>query len=507
MNSNFSEEDIKKVAKVTGTTLIGSIVGGGFNFLSQIMIARVLGVEAFGLYALGYAAVRICEIIAKLGLSTGGMRFVSIYKDESKSKLKGVLISSTGISLLNGVLLGIILYFSSDFIAQKIFHKTNLTEALQLFALSIPFVSSMGVASSLFLGFHTTKYTVYARNFVQPVTYIFLIIFFYFNGFRLDGVIYAFILSHVVAFIVCILYLKKIFPEFFSKYVTTDYEFKNLISYSIPLLFLGFLHYFLSWTVILVLGFLGSTKDVGIYRAASQVTNLMTIFITAVGSIYAPLVSEMFYNGEKKRMESIFKVTTRWIYLIVLPLSLILIFSSRGVMSVFGADFIEEGALVLIILTVAQFVNCVTGGVGYTLTMTGKQKLELINSVGLVIVNIVLNIVLIPKYGSVGAAIATAISVISINLFRLIEVYIIYQIHPYSKSYIKILVPAIISVLLILCVHLLRVQYMWNAIINILIVSLSFITYMKIAGLDDEESYILNLLKQKFSLKLRKVNV
>jgi O-antigen/teichoic acid export membrane protein len=507
MSRSFSEEDIKKVAKGTGTTLFGSIAGGGFNFLSQLIIARVLGVEAFGLYALGFAAVRICEIFAKLGLSTGGMRFVSIYKDESKSKLKGVLISSTGISLLNGIALGIILYFSSDVIAHKIFHKTNLTEALQLFALSIPFVSVMGVASSLLLGSHTTKYTVYVRNFVQPVIYIFLIIFFYFNGFRLNGVIYAFILSYVVAFIVCILYLKKLFPEFINKYITTYYEFKNLISYSIPLLFVGFLQYFLSWTAILLLGFLGSTKDVGIYRAASQITILMTVFITAVGSIYAPLVSEMFYNGEKKRMESIFKVTTRWIYLIVLPLSLVLIFSSKGVISIFGADYIEEGALVLIILTVAQFVNCVTGGVGYTLTMTGKQKLELINSVGLVMVIIVLSIVLIPKYGSVGAAIATAISVISINLLRLIEVYIIYHIHPYSKGYIKILVPAIISVVLILCINLLGVQYMWSTVINILVVSLSFITYIKIAGLDDEESYILNLLKQKLSLKLRRADV
>jgi O-antigen/teichoic acid export membrane protein len=507
MNNNFSEEDIKKVAKGAGTTLIGSIAGGGFNFLSQILIARVLGVEAFGLYALGFAAVRICETLARLGLNIGGMRFVSIYKDESRSKLKGVLILSTGISFLNGVLLGIILYFSSDFIAQKIFHEPDLTGILQLFSLSIPFVGAMAVISSLLQGFHTTKYTVYARNFVQPIIYIILIIIFYFSGFKLNGVVYAFTLSHLGAFIVCFLFLKKLFPEFFSKYITSGYEFKNLISYSIPLLFVGFLQYFLSWTVILMLGFLVSTKDVGIYRAASQVTILMTVSLTAVGSIYAPLVSEMFHEGQKKRIESIFKVTTRWIYLIVLPISLVLVFSSKGIMSIFGVDFIEKGAPVLIILTIAQFVNCITGGVGYTLTMTGRQKLELINSMVLVSVNVVLNLFLIPKYGLVGAAIATAVSLVSINLLRLVEVYILYQMHPYSKGHIKILIPAAVSVLLILCLYLLRVQYIWNAIINILIITLSFITYLKIAGLNDEESYILSLLKQKFYSKLRRADV
>src|SRR4030043_714393 len=121
MSNNFSEEDIKKVAKGTGTTLIGSFAGGGFNLLSQILIARFLGVEAFGLYALGFAAVKMCEIFARLGLHKGGMRFVSIYKDDNPAKLKGVLVSAIGITILNGILIGGILYLSSDWIAQNIF--------------------------------------------------------------------------------------------------------------------------------------------------------------------------------------------------------------------------------------------------------------------------------------------------------------------------------------------------------------------------------------------------
>jgi O-antigen/teichoic acid export membrane protein len=57
MSESFSREDVKKVAKGTGITLIGGSVGRGIFFLSQVMIARLLGVEAFGLYALGFAAI------------------------------------------------------------------------------------------------------------------------------------------------------------------------------------------------------------------------------------------------------------------------------------------------------------------------------------------------------------------------------------------------------------------------------------------------------------------
>src|SRR3989304_9270525 len=107
MNNSFSEEDVKKVAKGAGTNLIGSSIGKGLFFLSQIIIARILGVEVFGLYALGFATVKMCEIFARLGLHKGGMRFVSIYKDDSPSKLKGVLVSAIGITLINGILIGV----------------------------------------------------------------------------------------------------------------------------------------------------------------------------------------------------------------------------------------------------------------------------------------------------------------------------------------------------------------------------------------------------------------
>jgi O-antigen/teichoic acid export membrane protein len=361
MNNSFSEEDVKKVAKGAGTTLIGSSIGKGLFFLSQIIIARFLGVEAFGLYALGFAVIKIAEIVSRLGLNMGGMRFVSIYKDNDPSKLKGVLLSATSISLLNGMLIGIILYSSSYFIAQVIFKKPELTNTLQLFAFSLPFIAGMTVVSYLLQGFHTTKYTVYTREFAQPLTNITLILSFYYFGFGLSGVIYAFILSHLVALIIGFVYLGKLFPGFQNRGIKPAYEIKNLISYSTPLLFVGFLHYFLSWTDTLMLGFLGSTKDVGIYRAASQVPFVMTLILAAANSIYAPLVADLYQKREMQRLSNIFISTTRWVTYITVPISIFLVFSSKEIMMLFGNGYIEKGHIVLIILSFGQLVNCNDG--------------------------------------------------------------------------------------------------------------------------------------------------
>ena len=499
LDNEFIKADTEKVANEAGFALFGSLLGKGLFFLSQVIIARCLGLESFGLYALGFTLVKICEIFARLGLNNGGMRFVSIHKDSNPAKLKSTVISATGISLLNGILIGTILYFLSANISTVIFHKPALKEPLQLFALGIPFIASTAVVSSLLRGFHTMKYTVYMQDVIQPLANIILIICFYLAGFELPGVISAFILSHLAALIIGIFYLDKLFPNLKGRSIKADYEIRELILYSIPLLFVGFLHYLLLWTGTLMLGLLGSVRDVGIYRAASQLPSLMTIFLVATNSIYAPLAANLYQNGQMQRLSSIFKTTTRWVTYITIPIFIFLVFSSKEVMMIFGKQYVENGFIVLIILSFGQMVNCITGGAGFTLTMTEKQKLELINSIGLVFLNIVFNLWLIPKYAVMGAAIATSISVVIINTVRLLEIYFLYRVIPYSRGMAKILVPAFVCVF---ALFFLQLDFSPVAMvsINIFLIVGIFGLLLYTMGIADEDKYLIHLFKSKISL-------
>src|SRR3972149_4116933 len=107
-------EDITKVAREAGTTLIGSVIGRGLFFITQVIIARFLGAEVFGLYILGLTILKITELISRFGLHAGAMRFVSIYRKESPSRVKGTLTSTLSISFINGIVLGVILFLLAD---------------------------------------------------------------------------------------------------------------------------------------------------------------------------------------------------------------------------------------------------------------------------------------------------------------------------------------------------------------------------------------------------------
>ncbi len=444
--SNFSHEDINKLAKGSGTTLIGESFGKGLFFFTQLLLAWFLGVEAFGLYSLGLALARSADIFARLGLSTGGMMFVSTYKDHSPENVKGVILSAVGISLLNGIVIGAGIYFCAHVLAVSLFHKPELSEVFKLFSYSIPMVAAMTTFSSLLQGFHSTKYTVYIRDFVQPINNLVFIVLFAYAGNGLPGAIFAYTLSHLFGLVFGFYYLKKSFPDFYSRALTAAYPLKSLVTYSTPLLFVGVLNYFLVWTDTLLLGMFASASAVGIYRAASQVPFILTVFLRATNSIYAPIVADLYQRKEIQRLGNMLKTSTRWVTYITVPLFLFLVFSSKEIMTLFGNEYVPIGSTVLIILSFGQLMNCLTGGVGYTLTMTGKQNVELGNCLALVIASVLLNLVLIPKYGALGAAFASSSSTLVINVLRVIEIRILYRISPFSRVMLPILVPVIFSI-------------------------------------------------------------
>ena len=495
------DRDLAKVAKGACISFVGIISGRGLQLLSLITIARLFGSEITGLYVLGVTVSKITDLIARFGLHTGAMRFISINHKKDPQRVKGILISSISFSFFNGIFLGLLLYLFSGIISNSVFNKPELKEIIKLFAMGVPFMSSMMVLATASQGFHTTKHAVFARDIIQPFSNLLLIFVFTYMGLGTSSAVYAFVTSNILALAAGMSLLTKIFPPIKDRILKPVYELRNLISYSTPLLMAGFLHFLLSWTDAIMLGIMKTSQDVGIYNAATQVPLLLVIFLNASNSIYAPVIADLFHKGEKARIEKMFKTTTRWIYFIVLPASLIFVSSAREAMSIFGHDFVEKGTPVLIILTVAQFVNCITGGIGFTLSMTGRQKLELINSIVLVVLNVILNVLLIPRYNVVGAAIATATSIILINMLRLVEVYKLYQIHPYSRSYSKAFIPAVVSILLLLIVKLLELGFIWDIMFNIFIVGITFSIYIRITGFDETDKYIFKMVRAKLIAK------
>jgi O-antigen/teichoic acid export membrane protein len=185
------------------------------------------------------------------------------------------------------------------------------------------------------------------------------------------------------------------------------------------------------WLDTLLIGILASAHAAGVYTASTRYVLLGTFVGVAIAQAVAPQLASMFASGHRDRARALFGTATTWGIAATWPLFLTLAIYSRTVLLVFGSRF-EEGAGVLAILSLAMLLASATGPVDWVLLMGGKSGWNLLNTALALAVNIALNLVLIPRIGITGAAIAWAASIIVNSVVPLLEAWLLLGMHPFS---------------------------------------------------------------------------
>ncbi len=491
----------KQIAKGGGVTFIGSITGKGIAVVTTIILSRVLGADMLGLYVLGLGILNLSVTVSRLGLPLGSLRYISMHHGAGdEEKIKGVIFQALFLSFSAGLVIAVILFLSADLISEVFFKNRELIPVIKLFSLCIPFFSAFAVANTVPRGFKIMKYFVYVQNFFQPLLNLVLVLLFFTVGLTIEGAVYAKVVSIVIGLFLSIYYISKAFPALLNKNVRPSFSISTLLKSSIPLLGANFLQLIITWVDILMIGYFLQPTDVGIYRSAAQITLLLMLIRQAFNYILGPLIADLYHKKEMAGLDHIFKITTKWIFYFTLPLFVIILFSRVEILTLFGEEF-TSGANVLIVLALARLISNLTGGVGLALIMAGKERLEFINTSLIAVSNIILNLILIPKYGIMGAAIATGFSIILINLIRLVQVKKTLGIFPYDKRYIKGLIGSGFSVVVLFITKPLFAEF--NYLLSILLVSLLTITItasvLVILKLDKEDKIILRAVRLRIN--------
>lgn len=185
--------------------------------------------------------------------------------------------------------------------------------------------------------------------------------------------------------------------------------------YSFPMLATSSFIFIMGWTDTLMLAYYNDKADVGIYNVVIRIARIAIIAITSVNLVLAPKVSELYSNSEFGKMKQLIAKSTKLIFIVTLPLVIIIILANKFVLSIFGDEFIS-GGVALIVVMLSQLFNAISGSSGQVMNMTGNHKMLRNFTIYSAILNIALNLLLIPSYGILGAAIATASSIIVLNL-------------------------------------------------------------------------------------------
>ena len=409
-----SPGDARTLAAGATVTLTGTLAARAISIITQILIARFLGAASFGLYAIGWTLVRVFGGIGSLGLEAGIIYLGAKYQRVNLARLKGAIIAAIAIPLVSGTIVGLILWYAAPILALRVFDKPTVSWVIRGFAFTIPVYALCFVAGGVTRVSQRMQFGVYAAM-AQACSALILFCVLYLFGLGLLGAIIATIGGYCVGCLVSVWYVRQLFPVVFSRGIRAQRAGRELLAYSVSIMFAGLAYNSLMFIDRLFVGAFLSAADTGVYQAASQITVLFGIVIGGFHGVFRPMVADIHAQGGTARLTALYRLCTKWTFYACMPIFVVILSMPRDVIAVVYGVAYSAAAKPLIILTLAQVFTVMTAGSHTVLVMTGRQKVFALICFATLPISAALNLMLVPRFGLGGAAAAVATCSVILN--------------------------------------------------------------------------------------------
>lgn len=414
-----------EILKKGSVSLIFKVLGSVIGYVFLLLVTRNLGAEKWGTFVLFLAILNIASIFGRLGIDILLLKLIST-SSSIVDRVKNIYYSSIRLVLLFSLITSVILFYLSDFLALEILKDSSLINVIKWISYILPLFSVICVNENFFRGLKMIReFAFFQKASKMLLSVVFFLIFYYLIEVNSKNLVVLVFLYSIILIFILTSYLvyKKLILGSFSGFLKSNVILKQ----SIPMMMSSSVLLLMSWTDTLMIGSFMSQVDVGIYNVAVKIALLTSFTLNAVNSISAPKLSETFNNKKDKEFRNVVSQTTRTIFFSTIPIILLIFLFPNFLLSFFGEEFVVAKTA-LLFLAFSQVINAMSGSVGVILNMTGSEKVFRNILFIALIVNISLNFILIPMYGIVGAAIASASSLIFWNLYSVYFVYRRYDV-------------------------------------------------------------------------------
>lgn len=406
---------------VTGAAIsVGiQLFGTALGYLLQVALARWLGAAEYGAYVYARVWVDILIIPSSLGFTYSAMRFIPSYiRLEEWSSVKGIVRSGQMITIGVASLLMIGgLFFATnagikDYFTIAFYRTSPLTLAFGL----IPLLALVTLQSEYLRALNRIALAYVPLRIVQPLVLLLLALIVYTERNTLTAKLilqWHYLLLLIVLVIQHFALTKYLPSEIWGSKATT--KIGGWMKISLPLLIGGSFYSINSYFDVLVIGAFRPEQEIAIYNAALRLAALITIPLIAVRTIVTPNAAGYHAAQDDKGLKSLYRQATILSSTAGFIACITLYVAGRYLLHFFGSEF-TTGYVALQILLIGALIDTVVGPIGQILNVTGYHKQTLYLTGFSALINVGLNLALIPRWGMYGAACATSISIIFLNV-------------------------------------------------------------------------------------------
>ena len=403
-----------------GASILLRVFSKVLALLLAVVLARGLGADGYGVYAYAVAIVTLIAIPAQFGVPQ------LVIRETAKAAVKrewGVLRglwiwSNSVVALLSASIAGLAVllawYFFDSFERERV-----VTFLVGL--LLVPLISFGNLRGSALYGLRKVIIGQLPEYILRPLIFVALIsavVIIAPNELSPVLAITAHATAAAIAFLAGIILLRRSWPDAMKREKAPPvYRSAAWRRSVIPLGVIAGLQIVTTHIDVLVLGLFAPVEEVGNYRVVAQAAILIAFGLDAVNTVVAPYFARFHQQKKFRELQYVATTSARYSTLIGGIIFLVFIFFGKTLLGqVFGTEFMA-GYTTLVILGFGQMINAAVGSVGYLLRMCGYERDVARAVAGSAVLNVALNFLLVPLYGSEGAAAATAVSIALLNVY------------------------------------------------------------------------------------------
>jgi O-antigen/teichoic acid export membrane protein len=420
------------MARGAGANLLGMATTTALGFVLALIITRVVSASEFGLFALATTVVAIAFLPAVMGLDTGVVRYVALgvgAGDERKAR--GALQVTVVLVLLASTAVAALIWWSAPWIAGTLFGKPETTELLRIVCWSLPGLAVGRVLVSAIRGFGVMTYAAWLGILNRAVD-IATALPFLALGLGVVGLAWAALIAAYITLPAVVVVLLRVDSHALTP-APDAWPTGRLLRFSLPQTLSGVFFLGAARLDVLLLGRFGSAAEVGIYAIALRVLLPATLVSISIGQMFAPRVAAEDAHGDPRVLAQMLRRVTYWNTATSLPFYLALMILAVPLLELFGPVY-AAGATALVILSAGRVLHTAAGPLGVVLNMSGRPYLTLLNNSCVTALNIGLGFVLIPRYGMTGAALSTAVALVTLNVVNMVQVRVIFGMYAFRRD-------------------------------------------------------------------------
>jgi O-antigen/teichoic acid export membrane protein len=434
-----TDDIVRSLGKSGAVVFLGTFLELGIALFAKLLIARELAPGNYGEVTVGLTILTVTAIVSRLGFDTGIPRNAPRYE---KADRRGVFVSALQLNVLVSVSLAVGLFLTAGPLADFL-NNPQLRPVLRVISVGVPAIPLMRVSLSGTQAVGRSSPKVIVQNLTHPLTRIALVSAVVVFGASPVLVAGAYVASNWAGALAALYFLVRYTPILNGATGWTP-KYREMLVFSLPLMATTGLSFILGNTDTLMLQYLQGSVDVGVYDIGYTIAQMLSVGLGSLSYLFLPNISDLHAEERWTEITHLYKLVTKWIAFVTVPPYLIVTYFPGWVISVFGSEYVD-GSIYLVILASSYFVMAVSGPNKRALSAFGETRYILYVNIFTAGLNVILNLTLIVAIGTVGAAIASTISLVAVHILYCYRLYSAYDITPFSWSLSKPLIPYLLA--------------------------------------------------------------